>query len=113
MVQWLRFCASNAGSQGASVLSLFRDLRSHNLQGMAKKLNNNKDKDVINVKARTMVTFGRKEDSWGWDWVAGKVPFLSWMVIRGEFILFTKLYIVLCDFFFFCICVLFYSKFKK
>ena len=51
-----------------------------------------------------MITFGSKEDSWGWDWVAGKVPFLSWMVVRGEFILFTKLYIVLCDFFFLHLC---------
>ena len=68
---------------------------------MAKTLNNNKYKEVITMKARTMVTFGGKEGSWDWDWVAGKVPFLSWMVVRGEFILFTKLYIVLCDFFFF------------
>ena len=104
MVQWLRFCSSNAGSQGASVQSLVSELRSHNLQGIAKILNNNKYKGVINVKARTMITFGSKEDSWGWDWVAGKVPFLSWMVVRGEFILFTKLYIVLCDFFFLHLC---------
>ena len=78
---------------------------------MAKKLN--KYKEVITMKARTMVTFGGKEGIWDWDWATGKVPFLSWMVVRGEFILFTKLYVVLCDFFFFFfgICVLFYSKF--